>query len=40
MEESNKNLYEAPAITVVELKMEGFICLSGDLDGYGDAIEI
>ncbi len=40
MERNSKYLYEAPAVTVVELKMEGLLCLSGELDGYGDAIEI
>ena len=39
MEESRKH-YEAPATEVVELKIEGLICLSGDLNGYGDEIII
>jgi hypothetical protein len=37
---SLKRVYEAPTIEVVELKTEGFICLSGELEGYGDVIEI
>ena len=42
MEEKSvlKYLYEAPATEVVELKYDGFICLSGELDGYGDEIII
>jgi len=31
MKETKHNeLYEAPAITIVELKQEGVICISGD----------
>lgn len=38
--DKSRNYYEAPATEVVELKTEGLICLSGDLDGYGDEIII
>lgn len=42
--ESAKRAYEAPEITVVDVKFEGIICLSpdgvgGTRNGYGDAIE-
>lgn len=30
MDTQNKDLYEAPTITVVEMKHEGVICASGD----------
>ena len=38
----NKELYEAPAITVVEVKTEGIVCQSPShyKPGYGDAEEI
>ena len=39
MEESRKH-YDSPATEVVELKTEGLICLSGNLEGYGDEIII
>ena len=38
--DKSRNYYEAPATEVVELKYDGFICLSGELDGYGDEIII
>ena len=42
MKEEGKSYYEAPAITVVEVKMESSL-LEASLDatrnGYGDAIE-
>ena len=34
MKEEVKIFYEAPAITVVEVKTEGVICGSGNLDDY------
>lgn len=42
--EAIENAYEAPAITVVEVKIEGVICQSiegmgGSRKGYGEAIE-
>lgn len=37
---SLKRVYEAPIVEVVELKIEGLVCLSGDLEGYGDEIII
>lgn len=38
------NAYEAPAVTVVDVTLEGFICQSiegmgGSRKGYGEAIE-
>ena len=39
METNTKELYEAPLTTVVNVKYEGIICLSGTRNGYGDAIE-
>lgn len=35
-----KQRYEAPTATVMELKTEGLICLSGDRDGYDNVFEI
>ncbi len=40
-----KELYQAPATTVVEVKFDGIVCqLSGGdqatIPGYGDALEI
>ncbi len=32
METKHTELYEAPTMEVVEVKYEGFICASGDLD--------
>lgn len=41
--ESAKRAYEAPEITIVDVKFEGIICESGGVggtrNGYGDAIE-
>ena len=41
MKEERKNFYEAPEITVVEVKIEGFVCQSpvnggNSIDGWGD----
>ena len=33
METKHYELYEAPAITIVEVKQEGFICASGKVPG-------
>lgn len=38
--EEDKVNYEAPAILVLELKIEGLVCQSAERDGYSDAIEI
>lgn len=32
-----RELYEAPTISVVEMKQEGVICTSGLRDSYGDS---
>lgn len=34
METKNKETYEAPAMMVVEVKIEGVICESGGLQDY------
>jgi hypothetical protein len=43
METNNKEQYEAPSATIVEVKSEGHVCLSDGVraarDGYGDAVE-
>lgn len=44
MKEEGKSYYEAPATTVVEVKIEGVVCQSLDgikstRDGYGTALE-
>ena len=44
MKEEGKSYYEAPAITVVKVKIEGVVCQSLDgieaaRDGYGNVIE-
>ena len=44
MKEEGKTNYEAPATTVVEVKIEGVVCQSPDgieatRDGYGNVIE-
>ena len=44
MKEEGKTYYEAPATTVVEVKIEGVVCQSLDgieaaRDGYGNVIE-
>jgi len=43
METNNKEQYEAPSATIVEVKSEGHVCLSDGVratrNGYGDAIE-
>ena len=33
MNTNKQELYEAPAITIVEVKQEGVICASGDVPG-------
>ncbi len=35
MDTQNKDLYEAPTITVVEMKYEGVICASGNANKNG-----
>ena len=40
MNELNKELYEVPEALVTELDTEGIICGSGEVNGYGDGIEI
>jgi hypothetical protein len=44
MERNDKEFYCAPSTTVVEVKFEGIVCASGNLDamrnGYGNAEEI
>ena len=44
MKEEGKSYYEAPAITVVEVKIEGVVCQSLDgiesaREGYGTVLE-
>ena len=44
MKEEGKSYYDAPAITVVEVKIEGIVCQSpygieSTRDGYGNVIE-
>lgn len=34
MEEKRKELYEAPSTTVVEVKTEGIVCVSGGTENY------
>ena len=34
METNNKELYEAPSTTVVDVKFEGIICGSGGTEDY------
>lgn len=36
----NKLEYTTPSAQVLEIASEGLICVSGDLPGYGDAIEV
>lgn len=36
MERKEKQLYEAPTAIVVEVKIEGVVCLSGGLDDPAD----
>lgn len=33
---NDKELYESPAVNVLELKPEGLICVSGDVDPYSN----
>ncbi|MBQ8461657.1 MAG: hypothetical protein IJ543_04480 [Bacteroidales bacterium] len=45
MKEEGKSYYDAPAITVVEVKIEGIVCQSLDgiestRGGYGTALEV
>ena len=42
MKTSKKELYQAPSITVVEVKTEGIVCQSQGYykQGYGDSNEI
>lgn len=44
MEATIKHLYEAPVITVVEVKTEGIVCASGPqqfgMPGYGNDVTI
>ena len=43
MKTSKKELYQAPAVTVVEVKTEGIVCQSPghyNKPGYGNADEI
>ena len=43
METNNKEQYEAPSATIVEVKSEGHVCLSDGVraarNGYGEAVE-
>lgn len=36
MDTNNKEVYEAPTILVVEVRAEGIICQSGDMNSPGD----
>ena len=36
MDKKELKFYEAPATEVVELKLEGFLCASGDIEGVGN----
>ncbi|MBQ9462325.1 MAG: hypothetical protein IJU68_01545 [Bacteroidales bacterium] len=36
MERKDKIMYEAPTTTIVDVKFEGVICLSGGLDDPAD----
>ena len=40
MEMNEKQLYEVPSITVVEVKTDGIICQSATRNGYGNSEEI
>ena len=37
---NNKLVYTAPSALKLDIAYEGMISVSGDLPGYGDAIEI
>jgi hypothetical protein len=43
METNNKERYEVPAATIVDVKSEGHVCLSEGVraarNGYGEAVE-
>lgn len=39
MEIKSKELYDAPATTVVEVKTEGVVCSSTERDPYGNPIK-
>lgn len=39
MEKKEKCLYETPVLTVLEVKQEGVLCVSGTRNGYGESIE-
>jgi len=34
----NKELYEAPTVTAVEMKQEGVICVSGEVNATMDGV--
>ena len=40
MDKKELKIYEAPAAEVVELKLEGFLCASGDVEGVDDQNDI
>ena len=39
MDTKDNGIYEAPVVTVLEVRQEGVICISGTRQGYGEAIE-
>ena len=40
MDKKELKWYEAPAAEVVELKLEGFLCASGDVEGVEEQTDI
>ena len=40
MDKKELKFYEAPATEVVELKLEGFLCASDDVEGVDDPKDI
>ena len=40
MDKKELKFYEAPATEVVELKLEGFLCASGGVEGVDDQNDI
>ena len=40
MDKKDFKFYEAPACEVVELKLEGFLCASGDIEGVDNPSDL
>ena len=39
MDTKDNGIYEAPVMSVLNVRQEGVICISGTRQGYGEAIE-